>query len=80
MFVLLYNEKTKEHFQHTFGAQEKFIMKVSAYQRRQLAGYNKSGWLGLASGPFELPQKFSQESRYVLNVSLDPTLTVLKLK
>jgi hypothetical protein len=68
LVVVIHGENTKEHLQRAFGTQEKFIMRVRAYQRRRLAGYNKSGWLRLASGTFRLPQKFGQTPRHTVIV------------
>jgi hypothetical protein len=70
IIIVLYDEKTKEHLQRIFGVQEKFIMRISVYQRRQLGRHDKSGWLQLVSREFMLPEKFRQNLRHTIAVPL----------
>jgi hypothetical protein len=60
--VVLYSPETKENLQRVFGVQEKFIMEMLVYQRRQMKKY-KSHWLNLSSRQFTLPQEFAEISR-----------------
>jgi len=71
--IVLYSSETKEHLHRVFGVQEKFIMEMLVYQRRQMKKY-KSGWLNLGSRQFILPQEFAEISRHTVAVPLEEHL------
>jgi hypothetical protein len=58
--VLLHHKETRKHLQRVFGERKQFILAGMLYQHRQLGGRDKSGWLRVVSGPFELPSKFGK--------------------
>ena len=69
--IMMYDEKVKEHLQRIFGAKDKFIMQMLAYQRRRLGRHEKSGYVELISQPFELPNRLERNPLNTIAISLD---------
>jgi hypothetical protein len=68
--IVLHSPETKQHLQRVFGVQEKFIMEILVFQRRQIKKY-KSCWRNLDSRQFTLPQEFAEISRHTGVVALE---------
>lgn len=58
--VILHDEKTGEYLQRLYGQRNQFVMAGIMYQNRQFFGRDKSGWLRIVSGRFDLPSKLGK--------------------